>query len=126
MTTTRPWTQSDSHLDSPTSQLLWLRKLSRGDRGMTLLAKGTQEQRQGAHMLMLGKGQSELKVGKSAQSSLAPRKGMGVTRSREDLREGDKVCTNTTSMSSGQLTVASNASSPTRTWQAVLQHRLWQ
>ena len=31
MTTTRPWTQSDSHLDSPTSQLLWLRKLSRGD-----------------------------------------------------------------------------------------------
>lgn len=47
MTTTRPWRQSDSHLDSPTSLLLWLRKLSRGDRGMTLLAKGTQEQRQG-------------------------------------------------------------------------------
>lgn len=50
-------------------------------------------------MLMLGTGQSELKVGKSAQSSLAPRKGMGVTRSREDLREGAKVGTNTTSMS---------------------------
>lgn len=51
-------------------------------------------------MLMLGKGQSELKVGKSAQSSLAPRKGIGVTRSREDPREGAKVGTNTTSMSS--------------------------
>lgn len=39
-------------------------------------------------MFMLGEGQSELKVSKSAQSSLVPRKGMGVMR-REDLREAE-------------------------------------
>lgn len=51
-------------------------------------------------MFMLGEGQSELKVSKSAQSSLVPRKGMGVMRGGEDLREGAEAGTNTTSLSS--------------------------
>lgn len=99
MTTTRHCTQSDSHPVSPTSRLLWLRALL-GRQMDDTLGQGDPGAEAGrrAHMLMLGKGQSELKVGKSAQSSLAPRKGMGVMRGGEDLREGAEAGTNTTSV----------------------------
>lgn len=85
MTTTRHWTQHDSHWLSLASQPLWLRKLSRGRERDDTFRHGDPGVEAGmwACVLVLGMGLNELKMCEGAQSNLAARE-----RIEGDKREG--------------------------------------